>query len=194
MQGKSKVVLTGHSGRVISRKELEAARMCNELMLQAEKALEHFKYNKFFWTDSKLMLKWITNPDLNLPRFVMRRVNKILRVAPGNKWNYVSAKENPADIGTRGGAFKKSDSVKLWLEGPKFLSEATASEVVTVCISRLENVSRESCDFGLDHIIVSSTDLYVLKKRAAYLNAFAEYVVSTVKGRKFLKPVLNAAY
>ena len=101
-------------------------------------------------------------------------------------WNYVSTEENPADVGTRDdGAFKKSDSVKLWLKGPKFLPGAAPSEVVTVCMSRLENESRESCDFGLDQIIESSSDLYVLKKRAAYLNAFVEYVVATVKGRKF---------
>ena len=80
------------------------------------------------------------------------------------------------------------------MEGPKFLADAAPSEVVTVCMSRLENESRESCDFGLDQIIEFSSDLYVLKKRAACLNAFAEYVVATAKGRKFYKPVLNAAY
>ena len=180
--GKCRVVLTSQSGWVISRKELEAARMCSELMLQAEKALERFKCNKFFWMDSRVVLGWITNPDLNLSCFVKRRVNKILRVASNDAWSYVSTKENPAEVGTRDGAFKKSDSVIVWLEGPKFFSEAAPSEVVTVCMSRLENESRESCDFGLDHIIESSSDLYVLKKQAAYLNAFVEYVVATVKG------------
>ena len=43
-------------------------------------------------------------------------------------------------------------------------------------------------------MIESSSDLYVLKKRAAYLNAFAEYVVFSVKGRKFHKSIFNAAY
>ena len=142
----------------------------------------------------RVVLGWITNSDLNLSRFVKRQVDKILRVAPNDVWNYVSTEENPADVGTRDGAFKKSDSVKLWLEGPKFLSEAAPSEVVTVCMSRLENESRESCDFGLDQIIESISDLYVLKKRAAYLNAFVEYVFVTIKGRKFFKPVLNVAY
>ena len=148
LMGKSRVVLTSQSGLVISRKELEAARMSSELMLQAEKALERFNCNKFFWTDSRVVLGWITNPDLNLSRFVKRRVDKILRVAPNDVLNYVSTEENPADVGTRDGAFKKSDSVKLWLEGPKFLSEAAPIEIVTVCMSRLENESRESCDFG----------------------------------------------
>ena len=194
LMGKSRVVLTCQSGWVISRNELEAAGMSSELMLQAEKALDRFNCNKFFWTDSRVLLGRITNPDLNLTRFVKRRVDKILRVASSDVWNYVSTEENPTDVGTRDDAFKKSDSVQLWLEGPKFLSEAAPSEVVTVCMNRLGNESRESSDFGLDQIIESSSDLYVSKKRAAYLNAFVEYVVATVKGRKFYKPVLSAAY
>ena len=117
-----------------------------------------------------------------------------MRVAPGDVWNYISTEENPADVGTRDGAFKKSDSVKLCLEGLKFLSAAAPSEVVTMCISGLENEFREFCDSELDQIIESSSDLYVLKKCAANLNAFAEYVVATVKGRKFHQPVLNAVY
>ena len=48
LMGKSRVVLTSQSGWVISRKELEAARMSSELMLQAEKALDRFNCNKFF--------------------------------------------------------------------------------------------------------------------------------------------------
>ena len=65
---------------------------------------------------------------------------------------------------------------------------------MTVCISRHENKSRESCDFGLDQIFESSNDLYVLKKCSACLNVFANYVVATVKDRKFCKPELNAVY
>ena len=42
MLGKSKVVLTSKSGWVISHKELEAARMCSVLILQAKKVLERF--------------------------------------------------------------------------------------------------------------------------------------------------------
>ena len=48
LMGKSRVVLTSQSGWVISRKELEAAKMSSELMLQAEKALDRFNCNKFF--------------------------------------------------------------------------------------------------------------------------------------------------
>ena len=90
-----------------------------------------------------------------------------------------------ADVGTRDGAFEKFDSIKHWLEEPKFLLKAAPNEILTVCMSRLQNKFRESCDFDLNQIIESSSGLYVLKKRAVYLNVFAEYVVATVKGKNF---------
>ena len=64
--------------------------------------------NQHFWTDSKVVVGWITNSDLNLSRFVKRRIDKILRVAPSSEWKYVNTSENLALatvlIGTRDGA------------------------------------------------------------------------------------------
>ena len=82
--GKSRLVLTHQSNWVISRKELEAAKFCSELMPQASGALAHLNITLHFWTDSQVVLKWITNPDLHLARFVKRRVDIILRVVPSN--------------------------------------------------------------------------------------------------------------
>ena len=104
LMSKCRVVLTSQSGWVISCKKLEAARMCSELMLQAEKALEHFKCNKFFRMESRVVLRWITNPDLNLSHFVKHHVDKILQVASNDVWSYVSTEKNHTDVGTRDGA------------------------------------------------------------------------------------------
>ena len=49
--GKSKLVLTHQKGWVISRKELEAATMLSELMLQTSKALHDLNCKIFCWTD-----------------------------------------------------------------------------------------------------------------------------------------------
>ena len=78
-------------------------------MLQVENALCHLNCSKHFWTDSKVVLGWITNSELNLSRFVKRRIDKILCVAPSSAWKYVKTSENPADIGTRDGAYKRSE-------------------------------------------------------------------------------------
>ena len=121
MIGKCRVVLTSQANWIISRKELEAAKICNELMLQVENALSHLNCSKHFWTDSKVVLGCITNSDLNLSRLVKRRIDRILRVASSGAWKYVNTSENPADIDTRDGAYKRSESIDFWLQGPSFL-------------------------------------------------------------------------
>ena len=75
--------------------------MCCELILAVSSALGHLVCGIHFWTDSQVVLRWIMNQDLHLPRFVKRRVDKILLVAPGESWNSVNTHSNPADMGTR---------------------------------------------------------------------------------------------
>ena len=95
--GKSRVVLQHQSNWVISRKELEAAKLCSELMLVARKALRNLSCCVKFWTDSQVVHKWITNPELRVAGFVKRRVDKILLASSPDAWGYVSTALNPAD-------------------------------------------------------------------------------------------------
>ena len=84
--GKSRVVLSHQSNWVISREELKAAKLCSDLMLLAKSALKSFTCSSHFWTDSQVVYKWITNPDLHLTKFVKRRVDKILLVSSSDTW------------------------------------------------------------------------------------------------------------
>ena len=68
--GKSRVVLCHQSNWIISLKELEAAKMCSELMLHALAAFKDLSCEVKFWTDSQVVHKWIVNPDLHLSKFV----------------------------------------------------------------------------------------------------------------------------
>ena len=119
--GKSKLVLTHQENWVISRKELEAAKLCAELVMEVSKILKCLSCSFHFWTDSQVVLKWIMNPDLHLPRFVKRRVDKIHLMNSTDNWDYVNNAHNPADVGTPDNKAKKSDCLALWLKGPKFL-------------------------------------------------------------------------
>ena len=198
--GKPRLVLTHQSNWVISRKELEAAKLCSELMLQASGASAHLNVTRDFWTDSQVVLKWITNPDLHLARFVKRRVNIILRVAPLNVWKYVPTSQNPADVGTRETTSRTLESVNVWLRGPSFLllDLVDAAPSVSFPVVQMTLLSRNAVvnvdDSSLDNLIAASSNLYVLRKRLAYLMAFAEFVMAKAKGTPFLKPDLNAAY
>ena len=154
---------------VISRKELEAARLCADLMLSVSRSLKYLDCRCHFWTDSQVSLKWIVNPDLHLPRFVKRRVDKILLVAPADAWNYVHSSVNPADVGTREASAKHSNCYALWLDGPKFLLDGSLElepSILTTVVHKT-TVSHEPYskrNTGLDRLIASSPDLYTLKK------------------------------
>ena len=199
IQGKSRVVLVNQSNLVISRKEVKAAVMCSELMKSVSESLQHLGCGLHFWTDSHVVLRWIINPNLNLPRFVKRRIDKIHSVASAEIWKYVNTCSNPADVGTREDSFKKSPGHTLWINGPKFLWQTrivTHSPSSCVSVKRLnvdKNLlvdSKNVC--ALDKLIEVSPDLYTLKKRLSYLICFKQYVVAKARGLTFKKPMLNA--
>ena len=168
-------------------------------MLQAKDFLQDLNCSLHCWTDSQVVLGWLTNPDLNLSRFVKRRVEKILQVAPGNVWKYLDTSQNPADVGTRDIIGKNPECIDLWLGGPVFFQQEPVSIagskcVSVVCMALLEKKSREESENSLDQIISTASDLYTLKKRLAYLVAFAEYVTAKFRGTTFKKPELNADF
>ena len=175
--------------------------MLSELVLQACEALQQLHCSIHLWTDSQVVVKWVTNPDFNLPRFVRRRLDKILRVAPSSAWNYIHTSLNPADVGTRESANRNPESVSLWLRGPTFRTqqqEFTEPPVFAPVVrsTRLnrESVQNECCD-SFDRLFAASCDPYTLKRRVAYLAAFVKYFVAVkVKKAPFQKPVLNATF
>ena len=175
--------------------------MLSELLLQACEALQQLHCSIRPLTDSQVVVKWLTNPDLNLPQFVRCRLDKILRVAPSSAWNYIHTSLNLADVGILGGANRNPESVSLWLRGPTFLTQqqeftepSVFAPVVRSTSLNRESVQNECCD-SFDRLIAASCDLYTLKKRVACLVAFVKYCVAVkVKKALFQKPVLNATF
>jgi len=85
--------------------------------------------------------------------------------------------------------------VVRWTEVPlQDYVNIVSPQCVSVCITRLENESREDYENGTTRLIEASGNRYTLKKRVAYLVAFTEYVVAKTKGHDFQKPELNASY
>ena len=55
----------------------------------------------FMYTDSCIVLGYLTNTGKRFTKYVERRVDIILNHVPQEKWSYVSTHINPADIATR---------------------------------------------------------------------------------------------
>lgn len=74
----------------------------------------------FFWTDSQIVLYWLTSTK-PLKRFVSNRVKEIHNITHSQEWKYCPTNDNPADLLTRGIPATKFKVSQLWMNGPDWL-------------------------------------------------------------------------
>ena len=75
--------------------------------------------NVCFWSDSQIVLSWITSKK-KLKPFVHNRVSEIQSVS--TSWRYCPSSDNPADLLTRGITFQQLHSSIQWRQGPTWLN------------------------------------------------------------------------
>ena len=110
-------------GLSIPRLELVAGHMAANLATNVKDVLEGHPVDQVYcWLDSTVALHWIRGNG-NYKQFVHNRVLKIQQ-KQWITWRHVPTKENPADLGSRGGQVKQDD--ELWWCGPKWLSDPSA--------------------------------------------------------------------
>ena len=112
----------------IPRLELCAAVLGAELSELITEELQQKPESVSYYSDSKVVLGYISNDSRRFYVYVSNRVERIRRTSAPHKWNYVVTHLNPADLATRsveGSDLKES----MWHTGPKFLynSDPTAS-------------------------------------------------------------------
>ena len=143
--GDIKVILIMGKGRVspnkaltIPRLELQAALtgIKQEKVIRRETNIETVQ--RYFWTDSIIVLHYLKNPALRLKTFVARRVDEILDHSAPEQWHHVRTDQNPADIVSRGVPVA-ADLPDLWISGPLFLRkpmEQWPEEVTTLPVPK----------------------------------------------------------
>ena len=80
----------------------------------------------YFWTDSMTVLRYLRNVSSRFKVFVAHRVQQIQDLTNIEVWNYVPSERNPADLASRGIDPNDKESLRFWLEGPKFLHDVSA--------------------------------------------------------------------
>ncbi len=155
-------------GLTIPRLELVACHTATNLVINASKALDHIPHERHCWSDSTVALWWIKGEG-HYKQFVENRVAKI-RDAEGIEWHHVPTRENPADLGSRGGQL-----TKLWLNGPAWLQE-------------------RSC-WPPDLVLRRTTDSQSESKATrAILNTGVEQVEPTILGKVLKKHPLSKTF
>ncbi|XP_066905157.1 uncharacterized protein [Halyomorpha halys] len=74
-----------------------------------------------FFTDSTIVLGWISTPSQQLNAFVAHRVVQIFEITNMNDWYHVKSEENPTDCSSSGLLPSELGKHLLWWAGPRWL-------------------------------------------------------------------------
>ena len=83
------------------------------------------------WTDSTIVLNWLSKLPRTWNTFVANRVATVQEEIPRNQWKYVPSKDNPADMASRGLLASEIIANALWWNGPEWLSADDAEWPLT---------------------------------------------------------------
>ena len=123
--GKSRVAPT--KIMTIPRLELSAAVVSVKIsgMLLSELEYEHVE--EYFWTDSRVVLGYISNEARRFHTFVANRIQRIHNSTTSQQWKYVPTNDNPADHASRGLTAAELQTSN-WFSGPEFLWETEITD------------------------------------------------------------------
>lgn len=105
----------------IPRLELNAALLLSQLKTRVQSQCNYQEVPCYLYTDSKVALCWINASPSSLKQYVASRVVKITENSNKSDWRYVSTKQNPADMASRGMRADEISAKELWWKGPQFL-------------------------------------------------------------------------
>ena len=101
----------------------------------------------YMWTDSTIVLNWLSGNPRGLKTFVGNCESFIMNHVPPNRWHHVSGLDNPVDCASRGLLPSELREFNLWWDGPRWLTLPSSerpdqSKVKSVCLPEEE---REVC-------------------------------------------------
>ena len=110
----------------VPRLELTAAVLSVKISQQLKQELDIeediLEVEEFFWTDSQVVLNYISNESKRFKVFVANRFQMIRNNTNLSQWNYVRSADNPADSASWGLNLAKEAKIKQWFESPVFLT------------------------------------------------------------------------
>ena len=116
----SKSRVAPHKPVTIPRLELQAAVLACRLAHIVETEHDLKPNERFFWSDSRTVLSWISNDPRSYQTFVANRLGEIAESSNAGEWSWVPSAENPADDATRG-----TTDLSRWFTGPEFLTRTS---------------------------------------------------------------------
>ena len=110
----------------IPRLELCGAELLAQLLHHVREVLHIPADRVYAWTDSTIVLGWLTGNPRRFKVYVGNRISNIIQHVSPERWNHVPGLENPADCASRGLFPSELLEHKLWWNGPDWLHSDTS--------------------------------------------------------------------
>ena len=140
--------------------ELTAAKTSTKVACLIREELPIGLTDKFFWTDSEVVLGYIKNETRRFHLFVANRVTTILDHTKQHQWKHIESDDNVTDDTTRGLNMASISNDHRWFKGPNLLYQpmeeiASKNKTISLPLSDPEvkvnriYITQESEDFIL---------------------------------------------
>lgn len=126
----------------IPRLELCGANLLASLLDHIKEVLSIPSDQVYAWTDSTVVLGWLSGNPRRFKTFVGNRASNIMQLIPPNRWQHVRSDQNPADSASRGLFPSELLEHSLWWNGPEWLSKPESEWPVKLDIPHI-NTSEE---------------------------------------------------
>ena len=144
----------------IPRLELCGAKLVAQLLHHMKGVLGVLTEDIFAWTDSTIVLSWLSGNPRRFKTFVGNRVSHIMQLIPPDRWYHVRTQDNPADCASRGLLPSELVDHKLWWNAPDWLRSSPSEWPTQPSLPSLELPAEEQRDICLH--IVSDTMVPVI--------------------------------
>ncbi len=98
--------------------------MLSKIRITASNALSISLTDIYAWSDSTIVLCWLSTPPATLKSYVCNRVMDTVSRIPSTHWRHVPTDCNPADVASRGASPSELILHDLWWKGPPWLLES----------------------------------------------------------------------
>lgn len=80
-------------------------------------------HKTYYWSDSIIVLSWISQQSRNFKTLVANRISRIKEITDHENWYHINTTDNPADVISRGQQAAELINNKLWWHGPEFVTQ-----------------------------------------------------------------------
>ena len=183
----------------IPRLELTAAVLSVRIAKYVKLQLNYEEVTEVFWTDSDVVLGYISNDARRFHVYVANRVAQIREYTEPSQWRHVDTAVNPADMASRGISASQLSKRPHWFAGPEFLWKAdlpTDSPSVTINendpeVKRVLAASTKETMPNLATRLERFSDWYRAKRAVANCKKYIRILRERIKGTSDSKQALD---